>query len=134
MNNVTQKESLITVGDSARSRITRRLGPFLFILYVLNYLARVNLSYASLQMTGDLHFSNKIFSGFGAGIFFIGYFLLQVPQTLLVEMWSARKFIGVTLICWGALATLTGFIHNAQQVLLDPVSFGSVLKPGFFRE
>jgi ACS family tartrate transporter-like MFS transporter len=130
MNNATQQESLITVGDRARTRITRRLGPFLFILYVLNYLARVNLSYASLQMTGDLHFSNKIF-GFGAGIFFIGYFLLQVPQTLLVEMWSARKFIGFTLICWGALATLTGFIHNAQQFYWIRFFLG-VFEAGFF--
>src|SRR4029453_10657299 len=87
-----------------RSKIARRLLPFLFGLYVLNYVDRVNISFASLQMTGDLGFSNAFF-GFGAGIFFIGYFLFQVPSAMLVEQWSARKFIGVSLIVWGALAT-----------------------------
>ncbi len=130
MNSVTQEESLIPVGDRARSHITRRLAPFLFVLYGLNYLARVNLSYAALQMTGELHFSSKVF-GFGAGVFFIGYFLLQVPQTILVETWSARKFIGVALICWGALATLTGFINNAQQFYWIRFFLG-VSEAGFF--
>ena len=55
-----------------RRRITRRLMPFLFVLYVFNYLNRVNVGYAALQMRGDLGFSNTVF-GFGAGIFFIGY-------------------------------------------------------------
>src|SRR5215510_9209086 len=102
------------LAERTRSRITMRLAPFLFVLYILNYLDRVNVSFASLQMTGELHFSNSVF-GFGAGIFFIGYFLLQVPATMLVETWSARTFIGISLIVWGGLATLTGFISNAQQ-------------------
>src|SRR4029077_8652368 len=106
-------------GDSAiavrtRRHVTRRLAPFLFLLYVLNYLDRVNISYAALQMTGDLKFSNAVF-GFGAGIFFIGYFLLQVPGTMLIELWSARKFIGTSLIVWGMLATLTGLITNGTK-------------------
>ena len=108
MNGAERQEKLTAVGESARRRIMHRLSPFLFALYILNYLARVNLSYASLQMTGELHFSGKVF-GFGAGIFFIGYFLLQIPQTMLVETWSARKYIGIALIGWGVLATITGF-------------------------
>jgi MFS transporter, ACS family, tartrate transporter len=103
-----------TVGDRARRRIARRLVPFLFILYVFNYIDRVNISYAALQMTNELQFSSTVF-GTGAGIFFIGYFLLQLPATMLVELWSARKFIGASLIIWGTLATMTGFIHNATQ-------------------
>jgi ACS family tartrate transporter-like MFS transporter len=103
------------IADRTRRRITRRLAPFLFLLYVLNYMDRVNISYAALQMTGDLGFSNAVF-GFGAGIFFIGYFLFQIPGTILIERWSARKMIGASLIIWGALATLTGFITNAQQL------------------
>ena len=70
----------LPIAVRTRRHITRRLAPFLFVLYVLNYLDRVNISYAALQMTGDLHFSNAVF-GFGAGIFFIGYFLLQIPGT-----------------------------------------------------
>jgi ACS family tartrate transporter-like MFS transporter len=103
-----------SLAERARAHVTKRLAPFLFLLYVLNYMDRVNISYASLQMTGDLGFSNAVF-GFGAGIFFIGYFLFQIPGTILIEKWSARKVIGASLIVWGALATLTGFITNAQQ-------------------
>jgi sugar phosphate permease len=111
-------------------RITRRLAPFLFVLYVLNYLDRVNISYASLQMTGDLKFSNAVF-GFGAGIFFIGYFLLQIPGTMLIELWSARKFLGATLIAWGGLAGLTGLITNAQQFYWIRFFLGAA-EAGFF--
>ncbi len=114
----------------ARRRIARRLAPFLFILYVLNYIDRVNVSYAALQMTGELHFSNAVF-GFGAGVFFIGYFLLQIPQTMLVELWSARKYIGVTLIGWGGLATLTGLISSAHEFYWIRFLLG-VAEAGFF--
>jgi MFS transporter, ACS family, tartrate transporter len=113
-----------------RRHVTRRLAPFLFVLYVLNYLDRVNISYAALQMTGDLKFSNAVF-GFGAGIFFVGYFLLQIPGTMLVELWSARKFIGATLIIWGGLATFTGFIHTAQEFYWIRFFLGAA-EAGFF--
>src|SRR6187399_65492 len=119
-----------TLAERTRRRITLRLAPFLFVLYIFNYLDRVNISFASLQMTGDLHFSNSVF-GFGAGIFFIGYFLLQVPAAMLVETWSARTFIGVSLIAWGGLATTTGFISNAQQFYWIRFLLG-VAEAGFF--
>jgi|KBSSwiStaDraftv2_1062776.scaffolds.fasta_scaffold36176_3 ACS family tartrate transporter-like MFS transporter len=119
-----------TLAERTRRRITMRLAPFLFVLYILNYLDRVNVSFASLQMTGDLHFSNSVF-GFGAGIFFIGYFLLQVPMTMLVETWSARTFIGLSLIVWGALATTTGFITTAQQFYTIRFLLG-IAEAGFF--
>ena len=119
-----------TLPERTRRRITMRLAPFLFVLYILNYLDRVNVSFASLQMTGELHFSNSVF-GFGAGIFFIGYFLLQVPATMLVETWSARTFIGVSLIIWGMLATTTGFISNAQQFYWIRFLLG-IAEAGFF--
>ena len=62
--------------------------------------------------------------GFGAGIFFIGYFLLQVPAAMLVETWSARTFIGVSLIVWGALADDDRIHFERTTVLLDPISAG----------
>src|SRR4029077_5415993 len=119
-----------TLAERTRRRITLRLAPFLFVLYIFNYLDRVNISFASLQMTGDLHFSNSVF-GFGAGIFFIGYFLLQVPAAMLVETWSARTFIGVNLIVWGGLATMTGFISTAQQFYWIRFLLG-IAEAGFF--
>ena len=102
---MTRTSSIEDIAERTRRRITRRLMPFLFVLYVFNYMNRVNVGYAALQMTGDLGFSNTVF-GFGAGIFFIGYFLLQIPSTLLTEMWSARNFITISLIVWGGLAAL----------------------------
>src|SRR5688572_28052343 len=102
------------IAERTRRRITRRLMPFLFVLYIFNYLNRVNVGYAALQMRGDLGFSNTVF-GFGAGIFFIGYFLLQIPSTLVTELWSARKFITLSFVVWGAVAALCGLVNSAQQ-------------------
>jgi MFS transporter, ACS family, tartrate transporter len=113
-----------------RRRIIRRLMPFLFVLYVFNYLNRVNVGYAALQMTGDLGFSNTVF-GFGAGIFFIGYFLLQIPSTLVTELWSARKFITLSLVAWGALAALCGLVTTAQQFYWVRFFLG-IAQAGFF--
>src|SRR5512133_2578919 len=102
-------------GESARSRIAWRLLPFLFLLYVANYLDRTNIAYATLGMKGDLGLSDSVF-GTASGIFFIGYFALQIPGALLVERWSARLLLAITLITWGALTTLTGFIHTPHQL------------------
>src|ERR1041384_3844170 len=106
-----------------RSKIARRLLPFLFGLYVLNYVDRVNISFASLQMTGDLGFSNAVF-GLGAGIFFIGYFLFQIPSAMLVEQWSARKFIGVTLNRVGRTRHADGFYLKRPRVLRHSLPAG----------
>ena len=119
-----------TVASRARYRIARRLVPYLFILYVFNYIDRVNISFASLQMTKELGFSNGVF-GFGAGIFFIGYFLLQIPTTMLIESWSARKFIGISLIAWGGLAAMTGLISTAQHFYTIRFFLG-IAEAGFF--
>ena len=130
MDTAPEPEDAKALAERTRRHITRRLAPFLFVLYVLNYIDRVNISFAALQMTGDLGFSNAVF-GFGAGIFFIGYFLLQIPSTLLIEVWSARNFIGSSLIVWGALATCTGLIHNATQFYWVRFFLG-IAEAGFF--
>ena len=118
------------VADRTRRHITRRLMPFLFVLYIFNYLNRVNVGYAALQMRADLGFSNTVF-GTGAGIFFIGYFLLQIPSTLLTEMWSARNFITLSLIVWGALAALCGLIDTAGEFYWVRFFLG-IAQAGFF--
>src|SRR5262249_150819 len=119
-----------TLAERTRRHVTRRLVPFLFVLYVLNYVDRVNVSFAALQMTGDLGFSNPVF-GFRPALFFIGYFLLQIPATLLTEVWSARNFIGLSLIVWGGLATLGGFVNTAQQFYWVRFFLG-IAEAGFF--
>jgi ACS family tartrate transporter-like MFS transporter len=102
------------VAERARRRIALRLLPYLFFLYVIAYLDRGNLSYAALDMTGALGFTPEIY-GFGAGIFFFGYFLLEIPGAILVERWSARAWIARIMITWGIVAVFTGFIHTAHQ-------------------
>ncbi|MGI8743117.1 MAG: MFS transporter [Bryobacteraceae bacterium] len=120
----------IPVSERARRRITRRLIPFLFVLYIIAFLDRVNTGYAGLQMTKELGFSNEVF-GFGSGIFFIGYVLLEIPGTLLVEMWSARKWIARIMITWGFMAALTGLVHTAPQFYWARFLLG-VAEAGFF--
>ena len=119
-----------SLGRSAVRRISRRLIPFLFVLYLIAFLDRVNVGYAGLEMTRDLHFSNAVF-GFGSGIFFLGYVLLEIPGTLIVELWSARKWIARIMISWGLIAALTGFIHTAQQFYWARFLLG-VAEAGFF--
>jgi ACS family tartrate transporter-like MFS transporter len=74
--------------------------PFLILLFFIAYLDRVNVGYAKLEMAGDLGFDPLVF-GTGAGIFFIGYFLLEIPSTLIIENWSARLWLSRIIITWG---------------------------------
>ena len=104
--------------DRARSKAYLRLLPLLFICYVIAYVDRVNVGFAKLNMQGDLAhlgFSESVF-GFGMGIFFIGYLLLEIPGTLLVEKWSARKWISRIMISWGIIAAMTAFVHYRDPV------------------
>src|SRR3989475_7144193 len=120
----------IGTGESARTRIAWRLLPFLFLLYVANYLDRTNIAYATLGMKGDLGLSDSVF-GTASGIFFIGYFALQVPGALLVERWSARLLLGITLITWGALTALTGFVRTPFELYGARFLLGAA-EAGFF--
>src|ERR1700704_5196191 len=120
----------VEAGASARSRIAIRLLPFLFLLYVANYLDRTNIAYATLGMKGDLGLTDSVF-GTASGIFFIGYFALQIPGALLVERWSARWLLSLTLMAWGALTTLTGFVHTPHQLYGARFLLGAA-EAGFF--
>jgi len=108
------QESPSTIAERALRRINLRLLPYLVLLYIVAYLDRVNVSYASLQMTRELGFSNTVF-GFGGGIFFVGYTLLEIPGAILAEVWSARKWMARILLTWGVLASATGLIHTETQ-------------------
>jgi MFS transporter, ACS family, tartrate transporter len=99
----------ISVGIRTRRRISRRLLPFLLVLFLLAFIDRTNIGLVAKPMAADLGFSEAVI-GTGAGIFFIGYFLLEIPGTLIVERWSARKWISRIMISWGIIATLMGFI------------------------
>src|SRR6188508_1768891 len=94
----------------ARKKAYVRLIPLLFVSYVVAYIDRVNIAFAKLTMSKDLPaFDNEVIA-MGAGLFFLGYFLLEIPGTLIVERWSARKWIARIMISWGILATLTAWV------------------------
>src|SRR5467141_2757656 len=101
----------------ARRRIARRLLPFLFLLYVIAFIDRMNVGAAALQMPRDLGFSDGVI-GFGAGIFFLGYFLLEIPGALVVERGSARRWIARIMISWGLMTVFMAFIHTSRQFYL----------------
>jgi ACS family tartrate transporter-like MFS transporter len=126
----TMASPQLSAGESARSRIAWRLLPFLFLLYVANYLDRTNIAYATLGMKGDLGLTDSVF-GTASGIFFIGYLGLQIPGALLVERWSARRLLALTLITWGALTALTGFVRSPLELYGARFLLGAA-EAGFF--
>jgi len=107
-----------------------RLLPFLFVLYIINYLDRVNVAYANLTMSNDLGFSDEVY-GTGAGIFFLGYVLLEIPGALIVERWSARKWMARIMISWGLLTVVVAFVNTSHQFYLARFLLGCA-EAGFF--
>ena len=124
------RTDLTLLSDRTRWRISKRLLPFLFVLFVIAYLDRVNVGYAALQMKGDLGFTDDVL-GFGAGIFFIGYFIFEIPGTILVEKWSARGWIARIMITWGIVAILMGFVHSKNHFYVLRFVLG-LAEAGFF--
>jgi ACS family tartrate transporter-like MFS transporter len=110
---VTEAE-LSDVGQRARARIAYRLLPFVFLIYIVNYIDRVNVSFANLRMSADLGFSDRVY-GLGVSIFYVTYVLFEIPGAIITERWSARKWIARIMISWGLVTILTGFVHTAGQ-------------------
>ena len=98
--------------DETYRRITWRLLPFLMFLWILSWIDRVNIGFAKLQMLADLKFSETVY-GIGAGIFFIGYFLCEVPSNLLLERIGARKTIARITLLWGLCCVAMMFVTTA---------------------
>ena len=115
---------------TTRNKIARRLLPFLFTLFVIAFLDRVNVSYAALEMTHDLNFSDRVF-GFGSGVFFLGYLLFEIPGCLIVERWSARKWFSRIMVTWGLITVLMAFIRTPMHFYTVRILLG-VAEAGFF--
>src|SRR5215472_2619265 len=92
-------------------KIQFRLLPFLFALYVVAFIDRINLGFAALTMNRELAISSQQF-GLAAGIFFWGYFLFEIPSNLILHRIGARVWITRILITWGIVATMTGFVQS----------------------
>jgi MFS transporter, ACS family, tartrate transporter len=110
----TSISSKMDVGARARRRVAYHLLPFVFLIYIVNYIDRVNVSFANLRISTDLGFSDRVY-GLGVGIFYVTYVLFEIPGAIIVERWSARKWIARIMISWGVVTILTGFIHNAGE-------------------
>ncbi len=95
-------------------KVTLRLIPFLFLCFTISILDRVNIGFAALRMNEDLNFSDAVY-GFGAGIFFIGYFLLEVPGSAMMSRIGARRWISRIMISWGIIAIVMAFIQTPLQ-------------------
>ena len=96
-------------------KLRMRIIPFVFVLYIISFLDRINIGFAALTMNKALAISSKQF-GLVAGIFFFGYFLFEIPSNLLLHKLGARIWIARILITWGILATLTGLVNSVQQL------------------
>ena len=118
------------VSQRARRRVAYRILPFVFLLYIVNYIDHVNVSFANLRMSADLGFSDRVY-GLGIGMFYITYVLFEIPGTVIVERWSARRWIARIMISWGIVTILTGFVHTTTQFYLARFFLG-VAESSFF--
>jgi MFS transporter, ACS family, tartrate transporter len=129
-SSIASASATMHLADRTRRHIALRLLPFLFLLYILNYLDRTNVAFAAIGMSRELGFSDRVF-GLGAGIFFISYVALQIPGAVLAERWSARRMIALSLIGWGSLTVLTSLVRTPFQVYLARFLLGAA-EGGFF--
>jgi MFS transporter, ACS family, tartrate transporter len=111
-------------------KVTWRLIPFLFVLYVIAWLDRVNVGFAGLQMNADLGFSSTVF-GLGSGIFFLGYCLFEIPSNIILERVGARLWISRIMVTWGLISAALMFVRTPAAFYLLRFLLG-VAEAGFF--
>jgi ACS family tartrate transporter-like MFS transporter len=120
----------IETATTTTRKLKLRLLPFLFALYVVAFVDRINLGFAALTMNRELAITSQQF-GFAAGVFFWGYFLFEIPSNLILHKIGARVWIARILITWGAVATLTGFVQSAHQLYIARFTLG-LAEAGYF--
>ena len=118
------------VGRATLAKVTLRLIPFMFLLYIVAFLDRVNVGFAALQMNEDLGFSDAVY-GFGAGIFFIGYFIFEIPSNLIMERVGARVWMARIMITWGIISAAMLFTSSPITFYILRFLLG-VAEAGFF--
>jgi MFS family permease len=116
--------------DAVYRKVARRLIPFLFVCYLVAQVDRMNIGFAKLTMLGDLGLSEVVY-GIGAGAFFVGYVLFEVPSNLILHRVGAHLWIGRIMITWGLLAAATMFVTSAKSFYLVRFLLG-VAEAGFF--
>src|SRR5436305_12769940 len=118
------------IGSVTLRKVTLRLIPFLFLLYIVAWLDRVNVGFAGLQMNADLGFSSAAF-GFGSGVFFLGYCLFEVPSNLVLHRVGARRWISRIMISWGAISVAMMFVRSTPTFYVLRFLLGAA-EAGFF--
>jgi MFS transporter, ACS family, phthalate transporter len=111
------------------AKVTRRLIPFLFTCFVLNYIDRINVGFAKLHFQDSLGFSDAVF-GLGLSLFFVGYLLFEVPSNLLLARFGARKTISRIMVLWGLVSIATMFVTTSTQFYIGRFLLG-VAEAGF---
>jgi MFS transporter, ACS family, tartrate transporter len=119
-----------TLERATLRRVSRRLIPFLLLLYLVAYIDRVNVGFAALQMNQDLGFSAAMY-GFGAGIFFLGYTLFEVPSNIVLARVGARRWIARIMVTWGLVSVAMMFVRSATSFYALRFLLG-VAEAGFF--
>jgi ACS family tartrate transporter-like MFS transporter len=112
------------------AKVARRIVPYIFICYIVNYLDRFNVSFAALEMSSDLGFSDMVY-GLGASMFFVGYVFFEIPSNLIMEKVGARIWIARIMITWGVVSTCMAFVKTASGFYLLRFLLG-VAEAGFF--
>jgi ACS family phthalate transporter-like MFS transporter len=129
-----QAERFAIAADDDESRLYRkvilRIIPFIFICYVLNYIDRVNVSFAKLQFQSDLNLTDASY-GLGVGLFYVGYILFEVPSNLLLQKIGARKTITRIMCLWGLISGAMAFVSRPEQFYLARILLGAA-EAGFF--
>jgi MFS transporter, ACS family, tartrate transporter len=126
-----ESEGGVSAVDRAlASRVFWRLVPFLFLLYVVAYLDRINVGFAALQMKQRLNFSDAVY-GLAAGMFFAGYFSFQVPSNLLLERFGARRWIATLMVAWGLVSCSMALVQTPRQFYILRFALG-LTEAGFF--
>jgi ACS family tartrate transporter-like MFS transporter len=121
---------IVEVDRRVVRRAARRLLPLLVLLYLVNYLDRVNVGFAALTMNADLGLSSAAY-GLGAGLFFIGYFFFEVPSNIVLHKVGARIWIARIMITWGLVASATAFVQGEASFYVVRVLLG-IAEAGFF--
>ena len=118
------------IDDAVYRKVTWRIIPFLMLCYIVAYLDRVNVGFAKLQMLADLQFSETVY-GLGAGVFFLGYFLFEVPSNVMLHKIGARVWIARIMITWAIISGAFMFVTTPTMFYIMRFLLG-VAEAGFF--
>src|SRR5450631_1969949 len=130
MDTKGQRRGPEDVMEAVVRRLTWHLVPFLFLLYIVAYLDRINVGFAALQMQRQLAFTDAVY-GLGAGMFFTGYFFFQVPSNMVLQRLGARRWIATIMVTWGAISSAMVFASGPRSFYALRFLLGAA-EAGFF--